>query len=285
LGTLKTLDELFSLEGGKKPTGNAVEADVLSGKTFSNASGIDKVGSMPNQGAVVITPNTINQTIAQGYHNGAGYVMGDADLVTGNIRAGVDIFGVIGKSSVVDTADAVAIAGEILSGKTAYVNGSKLTGSMPNKGAVNITPSTTNQQIAAGYHNGSGVVYGDPDLVAGNIKNGVNIFGVVGSFKGVLTQAQSSGTTPQSTTTQLFRIDGTGVAGSLSYSGWNLNNNDSVILSIVCDGVVAASSPPLYRGASGLLECFKYFESNSWVNVTVYGYVDVFDCVFTVRKL
>lgn len=174
---------------------------------------------------------------------------------------------------------------DVLSGKTFTNDLGEQVGSMPNIGAVNITPSTINQQIVAGYHNGGGVVYGDPDLVAGNIKNGVNIFGVVGSFKGVLTQAQSSGTTPQSTTTQLFRIDGTGVAGSLSYSGWNLNNNDFVILSIVCDGVVAASSPPLYRGASGLLECFKYFESNSWVDVTVYGYVDVFDCVFTVRKL
>lgn len=40
------------------------------------------------------------------------------------------ILGVSGKSSVVDTGDATAVAGTIISGKTAYVNGTKLTGSL-----------------------------------------------------------------------------------------------------------------------------------------------------------
>lgn len=44
------------------------------------------------------------------------------------------------------------------------------------------TPSASNQTIAKGYHNGTGVVYGDADLVAGNIKTNVNLFGVVGSL-------------------------------------------------------------------------------------------------------
>jgi hypothetical protein len=56
------------------------------------------------------------------------------------------------------------------------------TGTMPNNGAVNIAPGTTVQTIAAGYHNGSGTVQGDPDLIAGNIKSGVNLFGVDGSL-------------------------------------------------------------------------------------------------------
>lgn len=175
---------------GSDAAGNATPGDVLSGKTFSNDSG-EQIGTMPNRGAVVITPGTANQAIPAGYHNGAGYVVGDPDLVTGNIKAGANIFGVAGKTSVVDTADATAVAGDILSGKIAYVNGSKLTGTMPNRGAYNITPGTSNIAIPAGYHNGSGVVYGDPDLVANNIKSGVNIFGVVGTvlehfFKGTI---------------------------------------------------------------------------------------------------
>lgn len=53
---------------------------------------------------------------------------GDVNLVTGNIKSGVSIYGVAGKASVVDTSDANAIASQILSGLYAYVNGSKLLG-------------------------------------------------------------------------------------------------------------------------------------------------------------
>ena len=47
---------------------------------------------------------------------------------------------------------------------------------------MNITPGTSAQTIAAGYHNGSGQVAGDANLVAGNIKSGTNIFGVTGTL-------------------------------------------------------------------------------------------------------
>jgi hypothetical protein len=76
---------------------------------------------------------------------------------------------------------------------------------MPNNGAVTITPGTTNQTIAAGYHNGSGTVAGDPDLIASNIKSGVDIFGVVGnvtvSSLGGANKANGSGTVSTLTTT------------------------------------------------------------------------------------
>ncbi len=82
-----------------------------------------------------------------------------------------------------DTSDATAGTGDVLAPKTFYANGKK-TGTMPDRGTYNITPSASNRTIPAGKHSGSGVVYGDANLIAGNIKSGVNIFGITGNFAG-----------------------------------------------------------------------------------------------------
>lgn len=69
---------------GEPPTGNAVVGDVLYGKTFSNADGTDKVGTMPNNGKV--TPSALNPggsyTIPAGYHNGQGVVSANSNTGT-----------------------------------------------------------------------------------------------------------------------------------------------------------------------------------------------------------
>lgn len=59
-----------------KPTGDAVPANVLAGKTFSNADGTGKTGTMVNNGAVSITltDQDPTYTIPEGYHNGGGVV-------------------------------------------------------------------------------------------------------------------------------------------------------------------------------------------------------------------
>lgn len=89
-----------------------------------------------------------------------------------------------------DTSDATATAAEILATKTAYVNSNKVTGSMPNRGAVTGTISTKAQQytIQQGYHDGSGKVSisstEQAKLIATNIRQGVTILGVEGSMSG-----------------------------------------------------------------------------------------------------
>ena len=77
--------------GANPSVGTALAGDVLSGKTFSNSSSTNIAGTMPNRGGVTIMPGTGSRTIQQGYHDGTGSVAGDADLVAGNIRSGVEI--------------------------------------------------------------------------------------------------------------------------------------------------------------------------------------------------
>lgn len=86
-----------------------------------------------------------------------------------------------------DTTDADAADSEILYGKTAYVNTNKITGAMPNRGAVTgtITNASTPYSIQNGYHDGSGTVSVDnTNLTAGNIKKDVTILGVTGTYEG-----------------------------------------------------------------------------------------------------
>ena len=128
-------DAKTKLTGTLALTGDSAVGDVLSGKTFYKDNAKTKLtGTMTNNGTVStdISAKATEVTIAQGYHSGSGKVKisatEQAKIITGNIKAGITLLGVAGKSSVVDTADANAVAGDILNGKTGYVNGSKITG-------------------------------------------------------------------------------------------------------------------------------------------------------------
>lgn len=106
----------------------------------------------------------------------------------------------------VDSTDATAVAAEILFGKTAYVSGNKLTGTMKNNGAVTKKITTRDEEVTIpqGFHDGSGKVGIDATekgkLIANNIREGVTILGVEGTMPGSVSVTRRSDRSHQGTT-------------------------------------------------------------------------------------
>lgn len=120
--------------------------------------------------------------------------------ITAHDKSGATITGTSTKDS--DTTDDTAAVAEILKGKTAHARGVQLVGTMPNNGAVTGTISTKagSYTIPQGYHDGSGKVAisttEQNKIVAGNIKSGVSILGVTGTYSGASIKAQTKTVTP-----------------------------------------------------------------------------------------
>ena len=115
---------------------------------------------------------------------------------TAHDKSGAPVTGTCDYDS--NTQDATATAAELLETKTAYVNGSKVTGTMPNRGAVTGTIAEKDGQytIPNGFHDGSGKVGIDAaekaKIIPDNIRAGISILGVDGTMSG------TEGANPQS---------------------------------------------------------------------------------------
>ncbi len=255
-GNIKQGVDIFGVPGTViQATGDATAGDVLTGKTFSNASAAGIAGTMPDkEGDNASTSRSaaagVNYfTAPAGYYDGDDRVSAtdaqvralDAEITAGNIKKDVNIFGQVGTLTpdggtavaadlfngktthltndwtldsgtlnlacntatfngtdnrvadaydgggdgsnrwcMTDTGDAVA--GDMLQGKKAWVNGSEVTGNVAAGSNVNGPDGSKTFNIPDGFYSGKTATANDSDLQAGNIKSGVGIFGVTGTY-------------------------------------------------------------------------------------------------------
>lgn len=119
--------------------GNADVENVLTGKTFTSNAGRRKTGTMASNGSVSKSLNCGESfTIPAGHHDGTG-------KVTAN--------------SLSSQTPASVVAANILTGKTAWAYGSKITGTMANNGnGSKFLYYGDVYSISEGYYNGNGTV-------------------------------------------------------------------------------------------------------------------------------
>lgn len=172
-----------------------------------NAVSKTYVGSgVTKKSAATYTPGTSDQSIASGqYLNGTQTIKGDSNLTAANIKSGVKIFNVTGSyagsssggntPSLQTKTVTPSESTQTVSPDSGYDGLSKVTvnaisstyigSDVTKKSAATYIPKTTDQSIASGqYLSGTQTIKGDANLVAGNIKSGVNIFGVTGTYAG-----------------------------------------------------------------------------------------------------
>jgi len=145
-----------------------------------------------------------------------------------------------------DTTGATASASEVLSGQTFFgASGEETTGTMPNRGAVSGTISTVagTYTIQNGYHDGSGTVGIDSTeqskIIAENIKEGVQILGVTGTYTGEDIHAQSKTATPYTTSQTILPDTGYDYLSQVTVEAIYYNESANQFGTTVTIGTVA----------------------------------------------
>ena len=167
--------------------GTAAAAQILAGY-IAWVNGIKVTGSIASKEAATYNTSESDQTIAaKQYLSGAQTIRGvkTSNIAAGNIKHGVTVKvgdeGSAGRIANVQgtfTSDGTAAAGDMLSGKVAYVKGSKVTGNIASKAAATYNTSGSDQTIAAGqYLSGAQTIRAvtTENISAENIRNGVTV--------------------------------------------------------------------------------------------------------------
>jgi len=232
-------------------TGDAIAGELLSGK-IAWVDGVEVTGTIATE-----TLNASTTTVAAGNYAGTTLSAVDGDLVSDNIKSGITLFGVTGKTEVVDTTTGDAVAGEIMSGKIAFVDGVKLTGTLATQ---TLNASTTT--VTAGNYVGTTLTAVDSDLDSDNIKSGVTIFGLSGKTE-VVDTTSGDAVAGEILTGKVAWVDGTEITGTVTAGSDVAGDNGSLIITIP-DGIYSSSKTATARD-------LNLIEDNICNGITIFG--------------
>ena len=165
----------FAASGAGGEYGTAGAAQVLDGYTVGTDDGL-VAGSMPDIGAVSKTLTAEGESYAppKGYHNGNGAVKtAISNLTAANVKQGAKVGGIDGNF----TNDATAVAADVVKDKTAYVKGSKVTGTLALSGDAavgDVKSGKTYYNTTLTKQTGTLALLGD--AVATDVKNGKKFY-------------------------------------------------------------------------------------------------------------
>jgi hypothetical protein len=224
---IKTGVTILGTTGTLCADATAVAGDIKAPATAYGSAGTKLTGTMLDKAANNVEVADLAGTlIPAGSYNGSGKaILSAAEIakcITGNIKAGITLLGVAGKTEVVDTVTGDAANGDILASKIAFVAGTQRTGTMVDRGTVStdISAVATEVTIAAGKHSGSGVVKiaaaEQAKLIAGNIRAGQTILGVAGDTNVVDTTSGDAAATEIKVGKKAW-VDGAEVTGTKYY--------------------------------------------------------------------
>lgn len=194
-GNIKKGITIFNVEGSLEESGidtsdaTATANDIIKNKT-AYVNGEKLTGTIESKGAITATVDGQEHILESGHYESIT-IPAESNLISDNIKAGSNIYGVEGNPNVIDTTinnDNTANSSNVEKGKEAFVNGAKIVGTCETMADTVFIP-TVEDQIITGpkilQGNKTLTVKGDPNLVPGNIKNGVTIFGVTGAHGGI----------------------------------------------------------------------------------------------------
>ena len=160
----------------------ATAADVLVGKKFVDANGADVTGTMTNHGAWTSTKTSNGSvTIPEGYHNGSGKVTVNVSTSTTTGELDTPSISFDKKLGRFTATSKVKTSGYI---STSDITSKSYTLSKYSGGEYTPTKASQTVSVSGKYCTGNVVIKGDNNLVPENIKSGVSIFGVTGTYTG-----------------------------------------------------------------------------------------------------